>query len=75
MIVLVVASFVVVVIEVIVVTVKCMVLIVDFVVSVPYATVLFGSLIAVLNVCSITKRYNVHVATGKWFINLYLYHL
>ena len=64
-IVLAVVSLVVVVIEVIGVTIACLVLIVDFVVSVPYVTVLFSSLIAFLYVCSITKQYNIHVDTGN----------
>jgi len=63
-IVLAVVSLVVVVIEVIGVTIACLVL-VDFVVSVPYVTVLFGNLIAFLYVCSITQQYNVHVDTGN----------
>ena len=66
MIVLVVLSLVfVVVVEVIVLTIMCLALIVDFAVSVPYVTALFGSLIAVLNVCSISEQYNVHVDTGN----------
>jgi len=53
------------VIEDIIIAIICQVVVVYFAVSLPYAAVLFRSLIAVLNVCSISEQYNVHVDTGN----------